>query len=71
MGSDLSLLGSAVPVLGHENTREMFMSTDESIQIEGLEIADLEYDVGGMGAEEAAGSRDLPGYIVVMIVPPK
>lgn len=47
------------------------MNREESIQVDTLEIADLEYDVGGMGAEEPAESRNLPGYIIVMVAPPK
>lgn len=54
-----------------KDTREQTMNREESIQVDTLEIADLEYDVGGMGAEEPAESRNLPGYIIVMVAPPK
>ena len=44
------------------------MSREENIDT--LEIADLEYDVGGMGAEEPAEARvSIEGFIVVMVTP--
>lgn len=46
------------------------MNREESIQVDTLEIADLEYDVGGMGAEEPAESRaSIEGFAVVLVVP--
>lgn len=47
------------------------MNREDSIQNDAFEIADLEYDVGGMGAEETAEMRDPIGYIGIMIAPPK
>jgi hypothetical protein len=46
------------------------MSREEKAEVETLEIADLEYDVGGMGAEEPAESRVAhEGIIVVCVIP--
>lgn len=46
------------------------MSNDETIDT--LDIVDLEQDIGGMCAVEAAESRVMSeGFIVTMIVPPK
>jgi len=46
------------------------MSMDDSVQVETLEIADLEYDVGGVGAEEPAEARaSMEGIFVVLVVP--
>lgn len=46
------------------------MNMEDSVQMEALEIADLEYDVGGMGAEESAESRaSLEGFVVIMVGP--
>lgn len=46
------------------------MGREESIQNDCFEIADLEYDVGGMGAEEPAEVRgSMDGYVVVMVMP--
>lgn len=45
-------------------------SMEQTMEVETLEIADLEYDVGGMGAVEAADSNvSNEGFIVVMVVP--
>ena len=46
------------------------MSNEETFET--LEIADLEQDIGGMCAVEAAETRvSSEGFIVTMIVPPK
>ena len=46
------------------------MSSEQIIENDTLEIADLEYDVGGMSAEEPADSRaSAEGWIVVMVTP--
>lgn len=46
------------------------MNREDSIQNDAFEIADLEYDVGGMGAQEPTESRaSLEGFVVVMVVP--
>lgn len=48
------------------------MSNVETIEIETLEIADLEYEVGGMGALEPSDGRlTHEGVIVVMVIPPR
>lgn len=46
------------------------MSKEDRNEVETLEIAELEYDVGGMGAEEPAESRVAhEGFIVVCVIP--
>jgi hypothetical protein len=48
------------------------MSNEHTIEIDTLEIADLEYEVGGMGALEPSDGRlTIEGVVVVMICPPK
>ena len=48
------------------------MSSQETIEIETLEIADLEYEVGGMGAlEPSDGQLSHEGFLVTMVVPPR
>lgn len=48
------------------------MNREENIQVDALEIAELEYDVGGMGAEEPAEAGFAHyGIIVTMVMPPK
>lgn len=48
------------------------MSNEQTIEVETLEIADLEYDVGGMGSVEPCDGRlTMEGVVVVMICPPK
>lgn len=46
------------------------MSSEQILENETLEIADLEYEVGGMSAEEPADSRaSFEGMVVIMVVP--
>lgn len=48
------------------------MSNEQTIEIEALEIADLEYEVGGMGAVEPSDGRlTIEGFIVVNVYPPR
>lgn len=48
------------------------VSNDEIIEIDTLEIADLEYEVGGMGALEPSDGRlTHEGIFVVMVSPPR
>ena len=48
------------------------MSNQETIEVETLEIADLEYEVGGMGALEPCDGRlTHEGFVVVMVTPPR
>ena len=46
------------------------MSSEQIVENETLEIADLEYDVGGMSTDEPAEARVMnEGWIVTMVVP--
>jgi hypothetical protein len=46
------------------------MSSEQILENETLEIADLEYDVGGVSSEEPADSRaSYEGFLVTMVVP--
>ena len=46
------------------------MGREERLDSETLEIAELEYDVGGMGAEEPAETRvSMEGFVVVCVIP--
>ena len=46
------------------------MGREEAIEADTLEIADLEYDVGGVSAvEPAEGRTSMEGFVVVMVVP--
>ena len=67
----MSLLGSRSPIgATNQSVRELTMSSEQIIENDTLEIADLEYDVGGMSAEEPADSRaSAEGWIVVMVTP--
>jgi len=48
------------------------VSNEETIEIETLEIADLEYEVGGMGALEPSDGRlTHEGFIVTNVFPPR
>jgi hypothetical protein len=48
------------------------MIAEDTIELDTLEIADLEYDVGGMGAvEPAEGRQGNNDFVVVMVYPPK
>lgn len=48
------------------------MNNEQTIEIETLEIADLEYEVGGMGAVEPSdGRQTIEGFVVVNIFPPR
>jgi hypothetical protein len=48
------------------------MNAEDTIELDTLEIADLEYDVGGMGAvEPAEGRQGNSDFVVVMVYPPK
>ena len=44
------------------------MSSDQTIEIETLEIADLEYEVGGMGAVEPADARMSHKDSIVIVI---
>ncbi len=43
-------------------------SIEETIEIDSLEIADLEYDVGGVSSIEAAAGRQTNDVIVIWYV---
>lgn len=45
-------------------------SIEETIEIDSLEIADLEYDVGGVSSIEAAAGRQTNDVIVIWYVTP-
>jgi hypothetical protein len=46
------------------------MSREERLESDTLEIAELEYDVGGMGSEEPAESQvSMEGFLVVCVIP--
>lgn len=48
------------------------MSNEQTIEVEALEIADLEYEVGGMGALEPSDGRlSHEGFIVTNVFPPR
>jgi hypothetical protein len=48
------------------------VSNEETIEVETLEIADLEYEVGGMGALEPSDGRlTHEGFLVTMVMPPR
>ena len=48
------------------------MSNEQTIEVETLEIADLEYEVGGMGALELSdGQMAHEGFIVTNLFPPR
>lgn len=43
---------------------------DQQIEVEALEIADLEYDVGGVSSIEAAAGRQTNDGVVIWYVTP-
>ena len=45
-------------------------SIEETIEIDSLEIADLEYDVGGVSSIEAAAGRQTNDTFVIWYVTP-
>lgn len=46
------------------------MVREESIENDALEVADLEYEVGGMGAEEPANSSySMEGFVFICVMP--
>ena len=45
-------------------------SIEETIEVDSLEIADLEYDVGGVSSIEAAAGRDANDSVVIWYVTP-
>ena len=44
------------------------MNAEQSIEVETLEIADLEYEVGGMGAEEPTDARASHRNSIVVLI---
>jgi len=44
------------------------MSSEETIEIETLEVAGLEYEVGGMGADEPADARPSHRNSIVIVI---
>lgn len=44
--------------------------SEETMEVDSLEIADLEYDVGGVSATEAAAGRQTNDVVVIWYVTP-